>query len=1271
VTEQQAALPAGEEYTMFTFMQRGAMQWGHSDLLAVGPDAEFARIAELAAYFSLRGDSDGGRLAGAVWVILPPVAAGGEGAALERLRAGVDATLMDLSEGKASEEHLEEAFAFLSPRIMQSYDDDTLVRLLSSARAKTGIIVAEAGRYRLAATQVLEGPRLEETVRTAHLHQLLVEVDALCQANNSYVALDSGFYAPLRQVDLDLLQSVGDAGFVAGAPADAKPLDPEQVMVKVSRWTDAAKSGGIGSVIEEIDGDASLTDRERFFLKLEFFSVAGLHDQVRSLLRAGPEMLVDLPVLQALAIARLSEQADDDDFAEALITQALPRIRNEEDFSNALATSLQLRSQALKSAVIDAYRQFHPNAPTLRRLGVLEAARAGHYDEAVALLSSVPDGDMGEEARLYGLLADGTRDASWDPRAAHAMVARELPHRAGDAGVEIALQLDRDGRRAESFVFLLGRDGDITSRELLALYRLAGTALQAASMPASDPLIEQIMDRSIAFLAAHPDDGRVRTRLADLLGPTLTAARGVALLVTALLKRADRLPPIHVRPKIADRPPAISPDDAQPRLARIWTWLGEKGRGVWVVGQHSLPADMLDVPPDQLIAAMLLQVDYIGSRITDADDLQVLNLYMAAASAIAPLADEPDEDLTLARTVGSKLALAGTGQAARDVAEFVITNGGERPERHRLALFGFADIYARVGMRIEAMVALAAALETRAKASWDQIWFETNLLFRLLRDAGMAELALPYLDRSRQALEQIGLADREGYRLETMFLQAATAAFDSEGGSDEGLGSLFEAAAANAEVVLERSDDLLPIAMVLNSLIQMGGARGLNAVAPAERLLERIVHAIPDAQQPMIRAAGRSPTLADIAAVARSIDDARYAVDAGYDLRHLRIMTRTLVGTAVTKVDPQALVYAVEASADRAIAVRASDGRPVEAERLLTREEAPYEAAVELSRLGAAIVGMAMFEKQLATIEFESGDISDVTLEATGTFSDEALKRWGERFPRDYSLDALSRDEMRASVLDLGLTKLPKRSIVVADARLQRFPPNLLTIDGAYAGFEHAIGVTPSLEWLMASRRLDRKGNGAGRMWIPGSHLGDEPGPLTMMADEVAPELADHNVTLERGDQPSAGFADTDVAIIGAHGGLVEVNRYFRSLSNDDHGVTEIAQVAEVTRKARLTILFVCSGGRIDPHPETGMAIGLAKQILARGSAAVIAPAWPIPFFMARPWLAGFLGAWRKGAMALDACHAANRHVANVTSWDPKRALAMSLYGDPFIRQDG
>ncbi len=1267
---EQSETRASQKLTWMTLMGRGAMQWGHSDLLAVGPDKDLARLGELAAYFSIRGDKNGGRLADQVWIVLPPSTADEQATALGRLRKAVDATLTEVSSGSATAEMREAAFSFLSLQFTDSYDGDALVRALSAAPTKTAIIVVEAGRYRMAATQTPNGSQLEETVRAVHLHQLLTEVDALCLVNEIYVTLDSGFLPPQRKESLDLLQSVGDAGFVSGEIAGAEPIDADEVIAKVSRWNDAVDADGIGGVIKEIDGDDSLSDRQRFFLKLEFLSRAGLSDPFRDLLQAKSDMLVELPVQQALAIARLSETADIDDFAEALITQALPDIRDSEDFAQALDTALRLRSQRLRSAVLEAFRQLHPNAPTLQRHDVDMAARQGDYGRAVTILESMIDGDHKDEISFYRLLADGTQADGWNPYTVHATIADDLPEFVGYGGVEIALQLERAGRVAESFAFLLGRNAEVTSRELVLLIRLTSTALQAAALSSDDPMVEQVMDRSIAFLATHPSDGRVRTRLARLLGPTETGTRGNAILVTALLKRSVARPPIDPRPKIADRPPIIPVDQTKEPLERIWEWLADKGQGMWVVGKHSFPAELLDVSADALIASILIQADYAGDRIAETDDLVLPNMYLAAANAIAPLAEQRDEDLTIARTVGSKFAVAGKGQAARDIAEFIVTNSGDRPERHRIALFSFADIYARVGMSTEAMVAMAAALETRAKASWDEIWFETNLLFRLLRDVGMADLALPLLDRSQEALEQLGIAKRDGFRLATMALQAATAVFSRDGGSDEELIGLFVAAAANAAEVIDRSDYLLPIAMVLNTLVHIGGNRVPEQVASAEALLEQIVSKLPPERQPMIRAASRVPTLVDIADVARGLDNARYAIDAGYDLRHLRVMTRTLVGNALADVDPKALTYAVEASADRAIELRAADGTLVEVERLLTRAEAPYEAAIELSRADAAIVGMAMFDSQLATVEFENGDISDLTIESENTFSAEALNRWSERFPRDYSLESLDQDEMRDSVANLGLTKLPKRSIIVADARLQRFPPNLLTINGNCAGFDHAIGVTPSLEWLTASRQLDRKGNGAARMWIPGSPAGGESGPLAMMADEVAPILSGHGVELERGDQPSPGFADTDVAIIGAHGGLTEVNRYFRSLSDDGHGVTEIAQIAEVTRKARLTILFVCSGGRIDPHPETGMAIGLAKQILARGSAAVIGPAWPIPFFVARPWLDAFLKAWRGGMVVMDACHVANRYVSDKTSWDPKRALAMSLYGDPFIRKD-
>lgn len=491
---EQSVSPANEEFTWMTFMGQGAMQWGHSDLLAVGSDKELARLGELATYFAIRSDGNGARLAVQVWIILPPANAKEQANALQQLRAGVHATLAKISKGTATAEQRDDAFSFLSPRFMVSYDGDALVRALSAAPAKTAIIVVEAGRYRMVTTHMPNGSRLEETVRAAHLHQLLTEIDALCRANAIYVTLDSGFLPPQRQESLDLLLSVGDAGFVAGAMVGAKPLNADEAIAKVSQWHDAVDAGGIGGVIKDIDGDDRLSDRQRFFLKLEFLSQAGLSDPFRDLLKANPDMLVELSVQQALAIARLSETAGIDDFAEALVTQALPDIRDREDFAQALGTALRLRGQRLRSAVLDAFRRLHPNAPMLQRYDAVAAAHEGDFDRAVKILASMSDGDHDEETRFYCLLADGTRANGWNPYTIHATIADELPDLVSDAGVRIALQLERAGRVDDSFRFLLGRGDDVSSRELLLLIRIASTALQAATLSSSDPIIEQIMD---------------------------------------------------------------------------------------------------------------------------------------------------------------------------------------------------------------------------------------------------------------------------------------------------------------------------------------------------------------------------------------------------------------------------------------------------------------------------------------------------------------------------------------------------------------------------------------------------------------------------------------------------------------------------------------------------------------------------------------------------------------------------------------------------------
>lgn len=172
---------------------------------------------------------------------------------------------------------------------------------------------------------------------------------------------------------------------------------------------------------------------------------------------------------------------------------------------------------------------------------------------------------------------------------------------------------------------------------------------------------------------------------------------------------------------------------------------------------------------------------------------------------------------------------------------------------------------------------------------------------------------------------------------------------------------------------------------------------------------------------------------------------------------------------------------------------------------------------------------------------------------------------------------------------------------------------------------------------------------------------------LSLMAGEIDEVLAGAGVALYTQTAAPLELASADLAIIGAHGGLAEGNRYFQGLSDDQHQPADLRQLFDVLRASRVALLFVCSGGRLDQHPESGGAVGIAHKLLDKGIEAVIAPSWPIPFTMVRPWLTSFLERWQTGAQVIDAYGAANATVAAATSSDLSRSLAMSFYGSPFV----
>jgi hypothetical protein len=66
---------------------------------------------------------------------------------------------------------------------------------------------------------------------------------------------------------------------------------------------------------------------------------------------------------------------------------------------------------------------------------------------------------------------------------------------------------------------------------------------------------------------------------------------------------------------------------------------------------------------------------------------------------------------------------------------------------------------------------------------------------------------------------------------------------------------------------------------------------------------------------------------------------------------------------------------------------------------------------------------------------------------------------------------------------------------------------------------------------------------------------------------------------------------------------------------------------------------------------------------------AVIASPWPLDSRVPSHWLPAFLSSWEAGDFLIDANAAGNRAVAAQMGNEPRDALAMTLYGNPFLRQ--
>jgi hypothetical protein len=460
-------------------------------------------------------------------------------------------------------------------------------------------------------------------------------------------------------------------------------------------------------------------------------------------------------------------------------------------------------------------------------------------------------------------------------------------------------------------------------------------------------------------------------------------------------------------------------------------------------------------------------------------------------------------------------------------------------------------------------------------------------------------------------------------------------------------------------------EEVSPALSLLVQCIHLALFRGFvvrdSAVSTFERLLPMVSPVVRDLMRALADVESEGQRLL---VLGKSVEAARNHQDVAFDLTAVAAVARRLLNSDVSSMSSREVILAIETLADHAI-----KGSGIgNSESPFASLETSYERAANISALGCRVVCLGLSEQgALVRVNVVNSGVEEVAVEARETFSALELKKWSKRFPYEYSYT----DDPNAfwtSTDELGLTLTGVlATILVMDTRLQVLPPNLIRVGQDFAGRVMPIASTPSISWLSAARRVPSPSQGFQIAWIPLG--GSDETALAWLSERLKDSLDKHRFVLENGAKLPSYTSGCELVVVAAHGGLLPEKRYIQRLSGEAEFAIYPSVLASALACSSVVILFICSGGRIDSHPQAETTVGLVKELLNEGCLAVVAPPWPLDVKVPPVWLPRFLEKWSEGATIIDSAFCANAEVAKSFSGNPVDCLAMNVFGDPLRRR--
>jgi hypothetical protein len=1251
---------------LLTFYRKNGAAPGAADLLAVGEDPEFVLVSTAALILLTMRDSEGTpAISGVVIAVGPDVDAEDAQARVRHVIHSVIATRWQTPPRPAE---IEEILGQVRVVRTDTFVAEGLVDLVRRVPAHGATLVTDGLKYRSGAVVRDSVPATEADTWAPHVRWFIEATRSSALEPCCYLAVSLGARMPADGTAHDVLMTIDNCGVLQLGESPT----PRLTRAMLLQWEAMVQAGELGAALTQIDALATSDQSLASLLRLHMLIAGRFELEATAELAALQKDLDAFSDGECLQLAHQAAQLREWRTAIALLERSVPHLDGRELLEQALSVAVDVGHGATITMAEARLARLHPTSAFLQRHRV-DAEVASHvaaqrYREAAATLRAArgADTDAVEAAELWELIANHRGDDGDLPAAAVlAAVAERFPGRLDEMRSVVAQLLARAGDRRTAVAVLLPPLADAipptTAHCMLAL-SIVERGRYASDATVDDAVMQAVVWACVLRLAEEPNAVDLRARLSRILQRDVSGTTGLTVLVWVVLALSGRAKQID---SSAGTMPAAHREDVEESQL---TELIERG-GVWVaqesilaLGQLTFPAELIETPVDATVDALKRLLKYQSEQVNSADDERAVRVALGLFTAIAKLGTRPDVDLELVHLVMARLAIIGRAQGARDLAEHPLHVAGADPRRRRFAWFIFADVYARLGQHIEAMIAMAAALAAEDRATWEQVWDESTLLVRILRGAGISSFASPILARARSALPHIGHAGPMALRLEVMEAQLAMEAMTRSAQWDRDvLAEHLHRVTDLARRVLDAGDEIAPVASVLASVLQHSDAEGVNVSDAAREMLQSMLpYLSPLVREIIALASVPAPPVDRLVEIAGRALQARYGADLGFDMNLLALLARRVLASGGGD-DASAVAYAIEATASHGIA---RPGDPDWSQHLLLDVHAPLRAAQAIAQEALAVVLLGWDGGGVTRVECVAGAVAGVAREPVANFDAARLHAWETEFPYGYR-DSPDPNVFFRSTAGIGLSSLPSRAVVVTSVRLQAVPVNLLNVDDDLAGSTRALATAPSLSWLQAAQASPWASDGRRVAWIPTAEPEGPLQALAVLAERLQPTLVEHGVEQLHEERPPARLAGCELVIVGAHGGTSMENRFFLGVQDDTQVGLGASRLAQALAGAGIVVLFVCSGGRLDPHPDASAVVGLVATLLDEGCRAVIAPPWPLEGVVPPYWLPTFLHAWESGAAVIDACFAANGAVRERLGANPGQYLAMTVYGDP------